>query len=188
MEIDQSLNLKRDTLFDRAVLNTATGLFTFTIVLTTLQVFIRWLSLPTFGVLHWTEPAARFILIVATYFGAAVALRNGEHISIRFLLERLREWNATVGRVVDILGDLIVIGFIAIALRGTIGTAVGDWTTSIGGIRFVTSGHLYLGISAGLGLMLLYALADFVVVGWRAGMDITGRESKAELREGTTDE
>jgi TRAP-type C4-dicarboxylate transport system permease small subunit len=163
MEIDQSLDLKRDTLFDRAVLYAATGLFTLTIVLTTMQVFIRWLELPTFGVLHWTEPAARFVLIIATYLGAAVALRNNEHISIRFLLERLTDWNPALGRAIHVLGDLIVIGFLAIALRGTIATTIGDWTTSIGGIGLVTSGHLYLGITVGIGLTLLYAVVDLIV-------------------------
>jgi TRAP-type C4-dicarboxylate transport system permease small subunit len=164
MEIDQSLELKTDTLFDRAVLFTATGLFTLTIALTTLQVFIRWLELPTFGFLHWTEPAARFVLIVATYIGAAVALRNNEHISIRFLLERLKGWNATVGKAVSVLGDLIVIGFLGIALIGTIETTAADWTTSIGGIGVVTSGHLYLGIATGITLMLVYAVIDLVGV------------------------
>lgn len=167
MEIDQSLDLKRETLFDRAVLYTATALFTLTIVLTTMQVFIRWLGLPTFGVLHWTEPAARFVLIIATYIGAAVALRNGEHISIRFLLERLTDWNPELGRVISILGDLIVIGFLGIALRGTTMTTIGNWATSIGGIGFVTSGHIYLGISIGIGLTLLYAVVDLAVTFYR---------------------
>lgn len=188
MEIDQSLDLRQDTLFDRAVLHTATGLFTLTIVLTTLQVFIRWLNLPTFGFLHWTEPAARFILIIATYIGAAVALRNNEHISIRFLLERLRNRNPLVGRIVTILGDLIVIGFLGIALRGTAETTYVDWTTSIGGIGFVTSGHLYLGISVGLGLMLLYALADFAVAIKQFATQTTDREDKPDLQEGMADE
>lgn len=162
MEIDQSLELKCDHVFDKIVLYSATALFTFTIVLTTLQVFIRWLSLPTFGFLHWTEPAARFILIVATYLGAAVAIRNNEHIAIRFLLERLTKWKPRVGLTIQILGELIVIGFLLVAFQGTVITGISDWTTSIGGIGFVTSGHLYLGIAIGIGLMLIYAAIDIM--------------------------
>lgn len=162
MEIDQSLDLKRDNLFDKIVLYAATGLFTLTIVLTTLQVFIRWLNLPTFGFLHWTEPAARFVLIVATYLGAAVAVRNNEHIAIRFLLDRLTNWKPRIGNTVKILGQLVVIAFLLIALWGTILTTIGDWTTSIGGIGFVTSGHLYLGIAVGIALMLVYAVVGLV--------------------------
>ncbi|NHN49426.1 TRAP transporter small permease subunit [Halostella sp. JP-L12] len=162
MEIDQSLDLKRDHVFDKLVLYGATALFGLTIVLTTLQVFIRWLDLPTFGFLHWTEPAARFVLIVATYVGAAVAVRNNEHIAIQFLLERLTRWKPRVGVTVQLLGKVVAIGFLAIAFWGTTLRAIDDWTTSIGGIDIVTSGHLYLGIAVGVGLMLLYAVVDIV--------------------------
>lgn len=165
MEIDQSLDLKQDRLFDRVVLYAATGLFALTIVLTTVQVFIRWLDLPTFGFLHWTEPLARFVLIIATYLGAAVATRNHEHISIQFLLERVTDWRASVGEVLSVLVDLVVIGFLLVALRGTVVTTINDWNTSIGGIGSVTSGHLYLGISIGIALMVVYAAVDLVASG-----------------------
>ncbi|ELY91837.1 TRAP transporter small permease [Natrialba taiwanensis] len=187
MEIDQSLDLKRDHVFDKIVLYSATGLFTFTIILTTLQVFIRLLSLPTFGFLHWTEPAARFVLIVATYLGAAVAVRNNEHISIQFLLERLTRWNSSVGLIVQILGELIVIGFLSVALWGAIRTTIGDWTTSIGGIEAVTSGHLYLGITIGIALMLIYALIDIVTLGREIAASRTDNAA-AQFEEGIADE
>lgn len=183
MEIDQSLDLKRDHLFDRIVLYTATGLFAITIVLTTIQIFVRLLDLPTFGVLHWTEPAARFILIVATYVGAAVAIRNNEHISIQFLLERLTEWKPRIGLTVQVLGELIVISFLVVALQGTTITAFGNWTTSIGGIGFVTAGHIYLGISIGIALMVIYAAIDIVTLARGIANDVRGRSE-----EGTADE
>ena len=183
MEIDQSLDLKRDHPFDRIVLYSATGLFAITIVLTTIQIFVRLLNLPTFGVLHWTEPAARFILIVATYLGAAVAVRNNEHISIQFLLERLTDWNQRIGLTINVLGDLIVISFLVVALQGTTITAFGNWTTSIGGIGFVTAGHIYLGISVGIALMLIYALIDIVAV----AREITN-DTHERSEEGTADE
>lgn len=166
MEIDQSLDLKTDRLYDRAILYTATGLFILTIVLTTIQVFVRWLNLPTFGFLHWTEPAARFVLIIATYLGAAVALRNNEHIVIQFLLERIRKRSSAIGTFLDVFVNLVVIGFLTIVFRGLLERAYGDWATSIGGIGVITSGHLYLGISIGIGLMLLYALTDLVVMAY----------------------
>lgn len=188
MEVDQSLNLKTDTLFDRAVLSTATGLFALTIVLTTIQVFVRWLELPTFGFLHWTQPAAKFLLIVATYLGAAVAMRNDEHISIQFMLEWVEERHATLGRALDVFSDLVVVGFLGVALRATAMTAADSWTTSIGGIGFVTSGYLYLGISVGVALTMLYAVADFVITVKQivSGRDTHGQES--ERTEGTVDE
>lgn len=182
MEIDQSLDLKHEHLFDRIVLYTATGLFTVTIILTTIQVFVRLLNLPTFGFLHWTEPAARFILIVATYMGAAVAVRNNEHISIQFLLERLTGWKPRVGLTVQVVGDLIVIGFLLIALRGTVGTTIGNWATSIGGIGFITAGHIYLGIAIGIALMLIYATLDIVTLAKRITNGTTQTEQRGTDR------
>lgn len=188
MEVDQSLDLRKDTVFDRAVLYTATGFFTLTIILTTVQVFVRWFNIPTFGFLHWTQPAAKFLLIIATYFGAAVALRNGEHISIRFLLERIEDWNTTLGRVLSIFSALVVIAFLGIALRATAVTAVNAWSTSIGGIGFVTSGYIYLGISIGIALTVLYAVADLVVTMKRIAANNGTDETKTELGEGMIDE
>lgn len=188
MEVDQSLDLRKDTLFDRAVLYTATAFFTLTIVLTTVQVFIRWFNIPTLGFLHWTQPAAKFLFIIATYFGAAVAIRNGEHISIRFMLERIRNWNTTVGRTLSIISDLVVIGFLAVALRATAVMAADAWSTSIGGIGFVTSGYIYLGISIGIALTTLYAVADLGVTIKRITADLGTDGTETELGEGTIDE
>lgn len=178
MEIDQSLDLKREHLFDRIVLYSATGLFAITIVLTTIQIFVRLLDLPTFGVLHWTEPAARFILIVATYVGAAVAVRNNEHISIQFLLQRLTGRKPRIGLTIQVLGELIVISFLVIALQGTTITTLGNWTTSIGGIGFITAGHIYLGIAIGIALMLIYAVIDIVTLVKGIANDARGRSEE----------
>lgn len=188
MEIDQSLELHRDHLFDKVVLYGATGLFTFTIVLTTIQVFVRLLNIPTFGFLHWTEPAARFVLIVATYLGAAVAVRNSEHIAIRFLLERLTGWKPRLGLTVQLLGKLIVIGFLLVALWGAILATTSNWTTSIGGIGIVTAGHLYLGIGIGVALMLIYALLDIAIIVRGLMTDRTDDIESGRFEEGTIDE
>ncbi|WP_164974758.1 TRAP transporter small permease [Halegenticoccus tardaugens] len=158
MEIDQSLDLKRDTWFDAAILYTATALFGLTIVLAAAQVFIRVFNVPTFGKMYWTEPAARFILIVATYLGAAVATRNNQHIAIRYLLDKVQERYPRVGSALTLFVGVVVLIFVSVALQGSVLSAVSDWNTSIGGISFVTSGRLYLGISVGLALMAIYEL------------------------------
>ncbi|WP_101297026.1 TRAP transporter small permease [Halegenticoccus soli] len=158
MEIDQSLNLKRDTWFDAAVLYTATALFGLTIVLAATQVVVRVFNIPTFGTMYWTEPAARFVLIVATYLGAAVATRNNQHIAIRYVLDKVRERYPKVGATLKLFVGIVVLVFVAVALQGSVLSAMSDWNTSIGGISFVTSGRLYLGISIGLALMAIYEL------------------------------
>lgn len=157
MEIDQSLGLKRDTVFDAAVLYTATALFTLTIVLTVAQVTVRVFNL---GTLHWTEPVARFILIVGTFFGAAVATRNHEHIKINLLLDKLTQDRPALRLVLDSIVGIVVVLFVLIAVRSTAGAAIANWHTSIGGTAVITSGVIYLGISIGLGLMLVYEVTN----------------------------
>ncbi|XVH33426.1 TRAP transporter small permease (plasmid) [Haloferacaceae archaeon DSL9] len=156
MEVDQSLGLNRDTWYDRVILYTATALFALTIALATVQVLVRQLNIQFLGSMYWTEPAARFVLIVATYLGAAVATRNREHISIKFILERIEVRWPSVGVLLRAFVVVITLIFISVALYGTLTSAVSDWRTSIGGIAFVTSGVLYLGISVGLFLMIFY--------------------------------
>lgn len=160
MQVDQALSLHDDSLFDRVVLYAATALFASTIALATVQVAVRQFGLELFGLAHWTEPAARYVLIVATYLGAAVASRNGEHIKMEFLLDRLENRYPRARRVLDLLVAALVALFVAVALRGTAGSAAAGWETSIGGIGFVTAGTLYLGIACGLAVMLLYELGN----------------------------
>lgn len=156
LEFDQSLSLRADTAFDRAVIYLATALFALTIVLASIQVLLRQLGLDPYGLAYWTEPAARYVLIVATYFGAAVASRNNEHIKLEFLLDKLEERYPNVRLAFDLAVAVLVVTFVVVALGGTGGNAIGSWETQIGGIGVVSSGMLYLGIAAGLAAMLLY--------------------------------
>ena len=162
MEIDQSLDLKRTNLFDRMVLYTATTLFALTVVLTTIQVFVRLLNIQSLGFVYLTQPLARIMLVVGTYLGTAVALRNNEHISIQFLLERLMRWSPKVGLSVRLICDLIIIAFLAIATRAMYYGTVDGWNTSLGGAGFVMSGQVYLLIGIGIAIALIYAVIDLV--------------------------
>lgn len=156
MEIDQDLGLRRDTLFDVVTLYTVTALFALTITLTIIQVFARQLGLQAYGPLYFTEPLARFTLIVATFLGAGVAARNNENIRMTLVTDRLEEYNATAAHLLRLVSSVIVIAFVAVAGVATAIAAPNNWTTSIGGVRIVTEGYLYLGISVGLLVFLVY--------------------------------
>lgn len=156
MEVDQSLDISQESLFDRLVLYLASGMFALMIVLATIQVLIRTFDLPV--VAQWTEPAARFTLIVATFFGAAVASRNREHIRMTFVLNKLEERQPALKRSFDLISSVIVVAFVLFALMGTVPATINNWGSNLGGVRFVTSGMLYLGISVGLVCMLVYEL------------------------------
>ncbi|ARS91024.1 TRAP transporter small permease [Natrarchaeobaculum aegyptiacum] len=159
MEIDQSLDLSQETLFDRLILFTTAGMFALMIFLASFQVFARQLSIPISTA--WTEPAARFVLIVATFFGAAVATRNREHIRMTFVLDKLSERRPSLRRAFDCLSSVLVVVFLVFALAGTMPAIASNWGSSLGGVGFVTSGMLYLGISLGLICMLIYELQLF---------------------------
>ncbi|GAD52507.1 hypothetical protein MBEHAL_1267 [Halarchaeum acidiphilum MH1-52-1] len=139
-------------------MNVTIVLFAAVVVLATVQVLVRTLEIDAFGPMAWTEPAARFTLIVGTYMGAAVATRNREHISIRFLNDRLRRRWPSLGAALNIAVILITLAFLAVALYGTVQNVASGWHTSIGGLASVTAGHVYLGIGVGLTLMVLYEL------------------------------
>lgn len=156
MEVDQSLDISQDSLFDRIVLYLAAGMFALMIVLATMQVLIRTLNLPITA--QWTEPAARFILIVATFFGAAVASRNREHIRMTFVLDKLEDHRPDIRKSFDLISSIVVVVFVAFALTGTVPATFNNWESNLGGVGFLTSGMLYLGISIGLACMLVYEL------------------------------
>lgn len=156
MEVDQSLEISQESLFDRIVLYLAAGMFALMILLATMQVLIRTFNVPITA--QWTEPAARFILVIATFFGAAVASRNREHIRMTFVLDKLAERRPAVKRSFDLISSLVVVAFVVFALTGTVPAALSNWDSNLGGVQFVTSGMLYLGISVGLACMLAYEL------------------------------
>lgn len=179
MEIDQSLDIEVDNILDAAFLYVATGLFALTVVLTTAQVLVRQIPFLSFINISWSVPVARFTLIIMTYIGGAVVTRNQEHISIDLILDWIGQYYPRFRLGVASIADVIVIGFLAIAVYGAYLSTTSNWTTSVGAVQGITSGHLYLGIGIGLAGMLLYELQHFIKM-IRALLD--GR-ARRELRE-----
>jgi len=60
----------------------------------------------------WTEEIARYLLIVVTFVGGAMATRRNTHIHLEFLYRFLP---AKVGRVLATLVDLVRVGFLVYA-------------------------------------------------------------------------
>jgi len=186
MEIDQSLDVKTDTLLDRAVLYTAMFFFAMTIVLVSVQVSLRYLPIEI-GIGHWTEPLSRYMLIVGTFFGAAVAARNREHISMYFMLERVEARAPRFHAGLQLVVSVVVVGFLAIAVAAGITTATRNWGNYFGGVYIVTMGQMMTLISIGLALYLFYSLLEFrdrILVArdrlLRGELPLTARESSAD--------
>jgi TRAP-type transport system small permease protein len=154
MEIDQRLDVAQESYLDRIVLNTTVAMFVIILVLSSLQVLIRSLSLPVNA--PWTEAGSRVMLIIATFFGAAVATRNREHIRMVYVLNKLEDRKPALREKMDLISSIVVIAFVAVALLATAPAIIWNWNVNFSGVRFVSFGHVYLGITIGLLLMLLY--------------------------------
>lgn len=159
MEIEQSLDIKTDTLFDRAVLYIAVFCFVMTIVLVSIQVSLRHTPL-AFGWGYLTEPVSRYTLIVGTYFGAAAAARNKEHISMYFMLERVERIAPRFHAGLRVFVAIIVTAFLIIATAATVFAATNNWRATFGGVYVVTIGQMFVLISTGFGLYLIYSILD----------------------------
>jgi TRAP-type C4-dicarboxylate transport system permease small subunit len=185
MEVDQSLDLKEEHPFDRAVLYIAIALFALTVVLTTIQVFVRVFGIESIDYIYLTQPLSRITLIIGTYLGAAVAFRNSEHISIQFLLDKLTRWSPKIGFTVRFLGNIIVVTFLAIAIRAAYVGTIDAWNTSLGGAGFVMSGQVYLMIGVGLVISLVYEVVNLITMIQSAR---AGQTLQAGIVEGASDE
>jgi TRAP-type C4-dicarboxylate transport system permease small subunit len=180
MDIDQSIAVRENTLVDRLVLHTATLLFAVTVLLATAQVLIRFTNVIPGDRFYWTVPLARLTFIVMTYIGAAVAIRNHEHISIELLLDRLERRSPRARRVLDLVVTVVVTLFLSVVLYGLVLSTTNNWTSPIGGLTGVTSGYVYFGMGLGVFFMLLYTLQRFLA-DVRAFLPGTGASSGSSL-------
>jgi len=162
MEVDQSIGIRTDTVVDRVLLYVASGLFALTVLLATVQVFVRQTGILPSQYFTWTVPVARFLLIIMTYVGGAVVTRNGEHISIDVMLDWFAESRPRTRATLSALSRVVVIAFLAMAVYGAGISTVENWSTSVGGVQGITSGYIYSGIAVGLFFMLLYEVQDLV--------------------------
>jgi TRAP-type C4-dicarboxylate transport system permease small subunit len=82
--------------------------------------------------LTWSEELAKFIFIWITFLGAAICLRDGIHLKVDFLTDRLRGKQKSYLKFFDTLivtlfnGVISVIGFLwVINVSGTLSPAIG---------------------------------------------------------------
>ncbi|TPJ14377.1 TRAP transporter small permease [Mesorhizobium sp. B2-7-3] len=116
--------------------------------------------------LAWTEEIARYLLMIITFVGAAIAMRRGTHISVEVAHMFLP---APAVRVLNFIIDVLVIGFVGLLCWFSIAITrlmqiqtmtVFPWPMSI----------VYGGIAIGCFLMLWRAAGRFLAGarrGWR---------------------
>jgi TRAP-type C4-dicarboxylate transport system permease small subunit len=142
--------------FDRALVTVSTAVFILVLVLLTVQILSRQVS----RTLSWTEELARYLFILTSFLGSAIALRTGEHIRIASFVDRLP---SRARPLFDLIADTLMIAFLAI-------TAYGAWRMGqrmlhvpVGfSSAFVSIGHIYLALFGCLLLNLYYLFRHLV--------------------------
>ena len=123
----------------------------------------------------WTEEIARYLLIVVTFMGGAMAVRRNTHIHVEFVYRYLP---AAVGRAMSTLVDLVRIGFLAYAFylgcelvpkMHNLKMTVVDLPMSI----------IYSFVAAGLGMMALRSV-QVAIRHWRRGWSLLERPGESE--------
>lgn len=151
-------------LLNSAVTNVATLLFLSTIVLVTIQVFVRTVLNPL-GIdviILWAEPAARIALILGSFWGAAVVSRNREHIAITFPLKNIRERSTVAYAFCRSAIGVLSVCFSALVTYGMFEKAVSQWDRTFSGLGVVPGGVIYVAVALALALMTAYELRNAV--------------------------
>lgn len=150
-----------------AVIAIALGLMTATLMLQVLARYVLRVSIP------WTEEISRYLLVLMTFVGAALALRDRQHIAITFLLDRLphpqRIW-------ADLLFNLLIMLFLGAVFRGSVRMIQLTWETPAGTVPWITTGRIYLILPFTILLMLGYLLAEI----YRGARQLSGKSDHAE--------
>lgn len=171
MEIDQTLDLKQENKFDRFMIIVSTVMFTLIIIFVSFQVILRTFNIPLTAT--WTEPISRVMFIVGTYFGAAIASRNNEHVRLTLARENLLGGHKRAQLVLDIITALCMLLFIVVAMWAVYYAAIQGWETrALGGSTTLTVGHIYLGIALGFTFMGIFEFQNLVA----AVEELLGRE------------
>lgn len=131
-----------------------TLVFTFVLLIITvlLQVFSRYVLTVT---IPWTEDGARLILIVITFLGAAVALRDNEHIAITFLFKRIP---TKYKNYVNIFINLIILFFLIFFIKGSLEMTSMNWVLPIVSFPKLKIGYIYIILPISAFLMVYFLI------------------------------
>jgi len=130
--------------------------FVVMVLVVLLQVFVRYvmrISVP------WTEELARYLLILITFAGGALAIRDKQHISINAIINKLPK---KYYYYLMICFDISIIVFLIAVFKGSIIMIKLAWETPVGSISWFTSGKLYLILAVSIVIMLVYSIKQLI--------------------------
>ncbi len=115
-----------------------------------LQVFSRYLlpiSLP------WTEELARFIFIYITFLGAAIALREQEHIIISVVFDKLSDKFRYSLRIII---NFMIFGFLYFVFKGILQMIPLTWEVASASMDWLMVGYIYMSLPIAIIFMCIY--------------------------------
>ncbi len=152
----------RETVFDRVLLNITAILFCFVLLFVILQVIIRYITVHMGFSMPWTEEAARYLLILVTFLGSAIAWRKKEHITITTLVDY---FPPKVKITLEFVSGVLILFFLGVALQGSYHFTMQMMVAPVGAIKWLRVGHLYGVMTIGLTIIGVYVLRWILVHG-----------------------
>ena len=103
----------------------------------------------------WTEEAARYMLAGMTFLGSAIALKEGKHIVVDFLYQRV---SAQHLKFLNIFFSLLILAFLLALIWGGLKLIEGAWDVPTASLPWFTMGQIYLIMPIGLIVMIWFEI------------------------------
>lgn len=143
------------------------------------QILIRFI-LADLGVSAvWTEQLSRYLLVLLTFIGAPYAMRTGENISIRPLLERAPP---RVQRTLVTVSNVLVIVFAIFVIQSVLAVLPRTIDVPLSNFRSLTVGYAHIVLAAAFVMVLLYAVEETIRL-WEMDTAELRRESEGPVDE-----
>ena len=107
----------------------------------------------------WTEEFARYLLILITFVGGALAIRDKQHIAVTAILDKLPK---KARYYLNKCFNLTIIMFLIAVFKGSIIMVKLTWETPVGSISWLTAGKVYLILPVSMVMMIIYLLYQLV--------------------------
>lgn len=126
------------------------------VIVVLLQVIFRYvmrISVP------WTEEFARYLLILITFVGGALAIRDKQHIAVTAIINKLPK---KAPYYLNKFFNISIILFLITVFRGSILMVKLTWETPVGSIGWLSTGKIYLILPVSITMMIIYLLNQLI--------------------------
>lgn len=159
--IDSAGNRVPFGIFNKILSNVGMFLFALMFLAVGLQMLNRWFITEfTSHNFIWTESLSRYLLVIVTFYGAAIASRDNDHVKITFLMKIPPN---KVARAMSIFGYILILGFLYAFAVGTIDSYYYNIGSQFHALPIrppFTKDYIRIATLISLVLMAIYAVRD----------------------------